>query len=111
MNQFINTINARVFPLSQGASRQHLGVIKYKQGFSGRIQVKNLVHEQRLRLASWNIGSLTGKTMELVDCMVRRKIGIICLQETKWVGEKAKEIENTGYKLYYTGLDRNRNGV
>jgi len=32
------------------------------------------------------------------------------VQETKWVGEKAR-IEPWGYKLWYTGIDRNRNGV
>jgi len=38
-------------------------------------------------------------------------VNIACLQGTKWVGSKAKELENTGYKIYYTGLDRRRNGV
>ncbi|XP_058217647.1 uncharacterized protein LOC131328767 [Rhododendron vialii] len=43
--------------------------------------------------------------------MLRRRISIACLQKTKWVGEKAKEIKDTGYKLYYTSKDRHRNGV
>jgi hypothetical protein len=54
---------------------------------------------------------MTGKGMELVDTMIRRKVNIACLQETKWVGEKAREIENTGFKFYYTGKHRNKNGV
>ena len=33
------------------------------------------------------------------------------MQETKWVGEKARIIEPWGYKLWYTGRDRNHNGV
>ena len=37
-------------------------------------------------------------------------MNIACLQETKWVGLKAKELENAGNKIYYTGLDRCRNG-
>ena len=49
--------------------------------------------------------------MELVDPLIRRRVNIVCLQETKWVGSKAKELENTGYKIYYTGLHRRRNGV
>ncbi|KAJ7979012.1 Retrovirus-related Pol polyprotein LINE-1 [Quillaja saponaria] len=43
--------------------------------------------------------------------MSRRRINIACLQETKWVGEKAREIERTGFKMWYTGKTRNRNGV
>jgi hypothetical protein len=49
--------------------------------------------------------------MEVVDTMERRKIQVFCLQETKWVGEKAKEIEKTGFKLWYSGKDKARNGV
>ena len=56
--------------------------------FYERVRVKKLVHEYRIRLVLWNIGSLTGRLAELVDAMVRRKVSILCVQETKWVGEK-----------------------
>ena len=35
---------------------------------------------------------------------------IMCVQETKWKGCKAREIGN-GFKLFYTGSDGKRNGV
>ena len=35
----------------------------------------------------------------------------MCLQETKWYGEKAKEINITGFKLWYTGKVSGKNGV
>ena len=38
-------------------------------------------------------------------------MNIICLQETAWVDEKSCEIENIGYKILYTRIERNRNGV
>ena len=38
-------------------------------------------------------------------------ISIICLQETKWIGKRYREIENIGYKLYYTRKLKNRNDV
>jgi exonuclease III len=38
-------------------------------------------------------------------------VNILCVQETKWTGQKAKEVENTGFKLWYTGKERSRNGV
>ena len=41
--------------------------------------------------------------------MKDRKINIRCLQETKWVGAKAKNIG--GYKLWYTGKVSYRNDV
>jgi exonuclease III len=70
-----------------------------------------LVGESRIRLGSWNVGSLTGKLRELVDTVIRRRVNILCVQETKWTGQKAKEVENMGFKLWYTGKERSRNGV
>ena len=52
-----------------------------------------------------------GKYVELVEFMIRRNIKILCLQETKWIGEKARPIGEWGHKLWYTIRDRNRNGV
>ncbi|XP_028065681.1 uncharacterized protein LOC114268682 [Camellia sinensis] len=49
--------------------------------------------------------------MELVDIMIRRRVSIACVQETKWMGEKVREIENTDFKLYYSGKDKQMNRV
>ncbi|CAN6726323.1 unnamed protein product [Malus baccata var. baccata] len=76
-----------------------------KLGQNGRVQ------ESRIRLGTWNIGTLTGKSMEVVEVIVRRRINIMCLQETKWVGLKAKDLENSGFKLWYSGTNKTRNGV
>ena len=43
--------------------------------------------------------------------MVRRRVNILCVQETKWKGNKAKEVDNTGFKLWYTGTTSNKNRV
>ena len=64
---------------------------------------------QKVRLVSWNIGSLIGELIELVKSLHRCRINIAYVQETKWVGVKAKEVD--GYKLWYSGLSRARNGV
>ena len=36
---------------------------------------------------------------------------VVVVQETKWKGQKTKEVEDTGFKLWYTGTSANRNGV
>ncbi|KAH1254809.1 Craniofacial development protein 2 [Glycine max] len=98
----------------QGPLHRRPDVVKSKQRFPHfreRVWVKKLVHDRRIRFGTWNIGTLTGKSMEIVDVMVRRKINFMCLQETKWTGEKAKELDNSGFKLWYTGKIRLRNGV
>ena len=40
-------------------------------------------------VASLNVGTMTGRGREVVDMMKRRKVGILCVQETKWKGSKA----------------------
>jgi hypothetical protein len=38
-------------------------------------------------------------------------MNILCVQKTKWTGQKDKEIENTGFKLWYMRIEHNRNSV
>ncbi|KAE8291438.1 hypothetical protein D5F01_LYC11043 [Larimichthys crocea] len=42
--------------------------------------------------------------------MQRRKVDILCVQETRWKGSKARSL-GAGFKLFYHGVDRKRNGV
>ncbi|KAK3561753.1 hypothetical protein QTP86_013317 [Hemibagrus guttatus] len=51
-----------------------------------------------------------GKGRELADVMERRKVDILCVQETRWKGSKAHSI-GAGFKLFYYGVDSKRNGV
>ncbi|KAK3549613.1 hypothetical protein QTP86_005350 [Hemibagrus guttatus] len=53
---------------------------------------------------------MTGKGRELADVMERRKVDILCVQETRWKGSKARSI-GAGFKLFYYGVDSKRNGV
>jgi exonuclease III len=64
-----------------------------------------------VRVGTWNVGSLTNKLREVVDTMIRWRVNILCFQETKWNGQKTKEIEDTGFKLWYTGTTSTKNGV
>jgi exonuclease III len=42
--------------------------------------------------------------------MIMRRVNILCVQETKWKGQK-EEVEDTGFKLWYTDTMTNKNGV
>ncbi|AQK49513.1 Retrovirus-related Pol polyprotein LINE-1 [Zea mays] len=98
-----------------GALHQRPGVVENEQGslhLPRRVRrVRKLVEPTRVRVGSWNVGSLTGKLREIVDVAVRRRVNILCIQETKWKGQKAKEVEGTGFKLWYMGTAPNKNGV
>ena len=70
-----------------GTLHRRLGVVKNEQGsshLSRRVRrVRKLVEPTRIRLASWNVGSLTGKLRELVDTATSKRVNILCVQETK----------------------------
>jgi exonuclease III len=73
--------------------------------------VRKLAEPSRVRVGTWNIGSLMGKLREVVDSMIRWRVNILCVQEMKWKGQKAKEVEDTAFKLWYTGNTSTKNGV
>ncbi|XP_076937390.1 uncharacterized protein LOC143604986 [Bidens hawaiensis] len=55
------------------------------------------------------MGTLSGKLLELVDVLKRRRVQIACLQKTRWKGHKGAEFN--GYKLLYSGSVGAKNGV
>nr|XP_016440472.1 PREDICTED: craniofacial development protein 2-like [Nicotiana tabacum] len=63
----------------------------------------------RLRIGSWNVGSLTGKFIELAKILKKRRVNIACVQETRWAGSRAKDAN--GYKLWNSGTQKGKNGV
>ena len=63
-----------------------------------------------VRVGTLNVGTMTGKGRELADMMDRRKVDIFCVQETKWKGNKARNIGGS-FKLFYHGVDGRRSVV
>ncbi|XP_060185832.1 uncharacterized protein LOC132615286 [Lycium barbarum] len=70
---------------------------------------KGVKGASRLSVGSWSIGTLSGKSIKLVNIFRKRRINIACVQETKWVGPKANDVD--GYKLWFSGKSRYRNGI
>ena len=64
----------------------------------------------RLRVVSWNVGTMTGKAMEIADVLRRRKVDIACVQQVKWKGSKARDV-GMATNFFYHGDTSNRNGV
>ncbi|XP_019244480.1 PREDICTED: craniofacial development protein 2-like [Nicotiana attenuata] len=53
--------------------------------------------------------TLTGKSAELHKIIHKRKINIACVQETRWVGTRARDVD--GFKLWYSVGTGDKNGV
>ncbi|KAG5604403.1 hypothetical protein H5410_025895 [Solanum commersonii] len=63
--------------------------------------------EEEGKVGSWNIGSLTGKSIELVKILKKRKINIACVQETRWEcqgGEQVVEVRRINDRLMMVKL-------
>ena len=98
-------------PRSRDARGLRLTPSRNGQGLprQGRARLKKKV--QALRVGTLNVGSMNSRSREVADVMERRKVDILCVQETRWKGDKAREI-GSGFKLLYAGADdRGRNGV
>ncbi|GKB80816.1 leucine--tRNA ligase [Tanacetum coccineum] len=87
-------------------------------GYRGSRRDSRLASSRKIRVGSWNVGTLTGKFLELVDALKRKKVDIACFQETKWKGSRNTVIERETcnregnlYKLWYSGSTTARNGV
>ncbi|XP_066969277.1 uncharacterized protein [Macrobrachium rosenbergii] len=48
---------------------------------------------------------MTGRGRELADLMGKKKVDVLCVQEMRWKGNKAKGLGD-GYKLYYSGANK-----
>jgi hypothetical protein len=61
--------------------------VKNEQGSSHltrRMQrVRKLAEPSRVRVGTWNVGSLTGKLREVVDTIIRRRVNILYVREMK----------------------------
>ena len=89
---------------SENKSKKRGGkrVKKQQEAWKGRCSL--------IRVGTLNIGTMTGRGRELADMMKQRNIDILCLQETKWKGSKARNIGG-GCKIFYNEADERKNGI
>ena len=101
----------RASPLGD-AQEPRLTPVENEQGLPSqeRARLKKLARVN-IRIGTLNVGTLTGRSREVASLVERKKFGALCLQETRWKGNKAKELGG-GCKLFYSGANlQGRNGV
>ncbi|XP_065313843.1 uncharacterized protein LOC135923171 [Gordionus sp. m RMFG-2023] len=74
---------------------------------------RNQFTGDRVRVATWNVGSMTGRAGEVVDVLHRRHIDVCCIQETRWKGNGTRMIGKTSekYKFFWQGGNDGKAGV
>ena len=100
--------NARTPPVSDPQTHRPNSVEIRGLPHQERVLLRKLAH--KMRFGTMNVGSMTGRGRAIAVLMKSRNVDVLCVQETKWSGNKAKELGD-GYKLIYSGAINNRNGV
>jgi len=56
-----------------------------------------------IRFATWNIGTKSDRSAEVVETLHRRKIDVCCVQETRWTGSGASVMGKgmSRYKFFW----------
>ena len=65
------------------------------------------------RIASLNIGTLRGRSSEVVETVSRRGVDLCCLQEVRWRGASACMIvgKDSRYKVFWIGKENGNGGI
>ena len=73
----------------------------------------NLVLLGGLFFCSFNIGSLNGKSMELCEELLRREVGICCIQKVRWRGMGLKFLSSLDrrFKMWWSDNEDKIGGV
>ena len=68
---------------------------------------------RKLRIATWNVGTMSGRSTEVVEAITRRKVDICSVQEVRWKGHGTRWINgrNSHAKLMYQGSEDGYGGV
>lgn len=53
-------------------------------------RINEAVHQSRFRMIIWYTDTLIRNSMELLNNMIRGRINLLSLRETKWLNEKSK---------------------
>ena len=63
-----------------------------------------------VRMGSLNVGMMEGKALEVVEMMKGRTIEVLCVQETRWRGDRVRKMSE-GYNMPHAGGDGRSHGV
>ena len=69
--------------------------------------------EKRIRIGTANVGTMRGRSGEIVDMAGRRRLDFCCLQETRWKGGSSRMMGEDGkrYKFVWIGNHKGEAGV
>ena len=99
--------------LKNGTGNYVEGVVNGRTG-SGPVRSTSCeTPHDTLKIASWNIGTMRGRSSEIVETITRRNVDLCCVQEVRWRGASARYItgKDSRYKFFWVGNDQGTSGI
>ena len=99
--------------LKNGTGNYVEGVVNGRTG-SGPVRSTSCeTTHNTFKIASWNIGTMRGRSSEIVETITRRNIDLCCVQEVRWRGASARHIigKDSRYKFFWVGNNQGTSGV
>ena len=89
------------------------GVVNGRAGCGPARSASCETPQNTFRVASWNVGTMRGRSSEIVETITRRNIDLCCVQEVRWRGASARYItgKDSRYKFFWVGNDQGTSGV
>ena len=99
--------------LKSGTGNYVEGVANGRVGSGPTRSISCEIPQNTLKVASWNIGTMRGRSSEIVETITRRNIDLCCVQEVRWRGASARYItgKDSRYKFFWIGNDQGTGGV
>ena len=88
---------ARAYPVSDARDpRQSSAKNGQCLPSGGRGRLKKLVRARgrrmrKVKIATLNVGSMTGRSGEIAQLMIKKTLQVLCVQETKWKGSGKRD--------------------
>ena len=99
--------------LKNGTGNYVEGVVNGRTG-SGPVRSTSCeTPHDTFKIASWNIGTMRGRSSEIVETITRRNVDLCCVQEVGWRGASARHItgKDSRYKFFWVGNNQGTSGV
>ena len=89
------------------------GVVNGRVGSGPTRSTSHETPQDTLKIASWNVGTMRGRSSEVVETITRRNIDLCCVQEVRWRGASARYLtgKDSRYKFFWVGNDQGTSGV
>ncbi|ESO04386.1 hypothetical protein HELRODRAFT_172768 [Helobdella robusta] len=86
------------------------GTSLYSVAVQGTMDGRIICRPRDWRFDTWNLGTLTGRSLEAVEELQRRMVDVAALQEIRWKGEGTRFVEakDGRYKLWWKEDDGTR---